>query len=228
MNSKEIKFHNVMASTVKDMNTSLAMLLQSFEANGALALRMSDEHKRSFSNMHYEVARLQNNLFHLHTLYRIEYERLPLVHDEHFVSEFLEEQMLSVQGLFVLGDVKVNINCPADLTAYFDSELVSSIIITALVNASRYTKDVVTINALTQDDGLLIQVDDNSQGFPQSILERFNQELKPESDQINEQGLGWLYCNEIAKSHHNRGRDGFVSLSNESIHKGSRFEVWLP
>lgn len=217
-----------MASTVKDMNTSLAVLLQSFEANGALAQRMNDEHKQSFSNMHYEVARLQNNLFHLHTLYRIEYERLPLVHDEHFVYEFLEEQVLSVNGLFVLADVRVNIECSQDLSGYFDAELVSSIIITALVNASRYTKDEVIIKAFSHDDGLLIQVDDNSRGFPQILLDRFNEGIQQESEELNEQGLGWLYCNEIAKSHQNRGRTGYVSLSNDSVLKGSRFEVWLP
>lgn len=228
MNTKEIKFQNVMASTVKDMNTSLAMLLQSFEANGALAQRMSDEHKQSFSNMHYEVARLQNNLFHLHTLYRIEYERLPLVHDEHFVNEFLEEQVLSVNGLFVLADVSVTIECSQDLCAYFDSELVSSIIITALVNASRYTQDAVIIRASSFEDGLLIQVDDNSRGFPEGLLTRFNEAVQDESEELNEQGLGWLYCNEIAKSHHNRGRIGYVSLSNDSVLTGSRFEVWLP
>jgi len=228
VNTKEIKFHNVMASTVKDMNTSLAVLLQSFEANGALAQRMNDEHKQSFSNMHYEVARLQNNLFHLHTLYRIEYERLPLVHDEHFIYEFLEEQILSVNGLFVLADVRVNIECAQDLSGYFDAELVSSIIITALVNASRYTQDEVIIKALPHDDGLLIQVDDNSRGFPQILLDRFNEGVQQESEELNEQGLGWLYCNEIAKSHQNRGRTGYVSLSNDSVLKGSRFEVWLP
>lgn len=217
-----------MASTVKDMNTSLAMLLQSFEANGALMQRMSDEHKQSFSNMHYEVARLQNNLFHLHTLYRIEYERLPVVHDEHFVYEFLEEQVLSVNGLFVLGDVGVTIDCPQDLSAYFDMELVSSIIITALVNASRYTKDQVIIKATAHDDGLLIQIDDNSNGFPARLLEKFIEGKQDKEEEINDQGLGWLYCNEIAKSHKNRGRTGFVALSNDSVIKGSRFEVWLP
>lgn len=221
-------FHNVMASTVKDMNTSLAMLLQSFEENGALARRMSDEHKQSFSNMHYEVARLQNNLFHLHTLYRIQYERLPIVHDEHFVCEFLEEQVLSVNGLFVLADVNVSIECSEDMCAYFDFELVSSIIITALVNASRYTKDAVIIRAINHDDGLLIQVDDNSRGFPSTILDRFNEGIQDKTEEFNEQGLGWLYCNEIAKSHQNRGRTGYVSLSNESELGGSRFAVWLP
>ena len=228
MNNKDSMFHNVMASTVKDMNTSLAMLLQSFEANGSLAQRMSDEHKQSFSNMHYEVARLQNNLFHLHTLYRIQYERLPIVHEEHFVSEFLEEQVLSVNGLFVMADVSVTIDCSADMSAYFDFELVSSIIITALVNASRYTNDAVIIKSVNHDDGLLIQVDDNSRGFPATILDRFKEGIQDKADEFNEQGLGWLYCNEIAKSHENRGRVGYVSLSNESELGGSRFEVWLP
>ncbi|KJZ12893.1 MAG: sensor histidine kinase [Marinomonas sp.] len=228
MNNKDSMFHNVMASTVKDMNTSLAMLLQSFEANGALAQRMSDEHKQSFSNMHYEVARLQNNLFHLHTLYRIQYERLPIVQEEHFVHEFLEEQVLSVNGLFVIGDVKVKIECCEDMSAYFDFELVSSIIITALVNASRYTKDEVIIRAISHDDGILIQVDDNSRGFPDTILDRFKEGIQDKSEEFNEQGLGWLYCNEIAKSHENRGRAGYVALSNDSVLSGSRFAVWLP
>lgn len=227
-NEKQIDFQLVMASSVHDMKNSLSMLLQSFEQWHINNPPANPEDAKALSTMHYEAARLQSNLLQLLSLYRIDHKTLPMQIEEHFVLDILEEQMAHNQVLLDNLNISVELDCDPDLVWYLDANLIGGVVNNVLVNASRYTKDKVTIHASETDGGLTISIDDNGPGYPEAMLKQSDLTKRGVDFVTNSSNLGLYFCQEIASLHQNKGRDGMIRLSNNSSLGGSRFEIWLP
>ena len=225
---KHIDFQMVMASSVHDMKNSLSMLLQSFEDWHGRNPASDPVEAKALSGMHYEAARLQTNLLQLLSLYRLDLKTLPMQIEEHFVLDLLEEQVAHNQVLLDNLNIEIVLDCDPDFVWYVDSHLLGGVINNVLVNASRYTKDKVLISAREENGGLNIRIDDNGPGYPKAMLDQAKPATRGVDFLSNSSNLGLYFCQEIASLHQNKGREGCITLSNDSSLGGSRFEIWLP
>lgn len=98
---------------------------------------------------------------------------------------------------------------------YMDRRLVSMAMEAALHNASRFAHKDVTLRARTQDDYLVLIVEDDGPG------------LGAVDPNDHSTGLGTMLCQAVARAHRSGERVGRVSMQNRA-EGGVRFELWLP
>lgn len=220
-------FYDVLASIIHDMKNSLGMVINRLdEVVDELPDDLHDSAK--ITAIQQEAKRLNNNLIELLTLYRIENERISAVIDEVFVDDFLQDIIAENQSAANSGEIKITCNCNEELCGYFDEGLVHGIINNLIGNALRYTKNTIELSASEQDGYLVISVEDDGEGFPQSMLEA------QKADAINNEigdgrtQLGIHFANMIAQMHQNKNKKGFIKLSNNNKLKGGCFSLYLP
>ncbi len=175
-----------------------------------------------------EAKRLNNNLIELLTLYRIENERISAVIDEVFVEEFLHDIVAENSSAANSAEVTLTCYCDEELSGYFDEGLVLGIINNLIGNALRYTESTIELSATEKEGYLVISVEDDGKGFPQPMLEA------QKADAINSDIcdgrtlLGIHFANMIAQLHQNKGKKGFIRLSNDNKLNGGCFSIYLP
>ena len=79
-----------------------------------------------------------------------------------------------------------------------------------------YKKDLGT-------DGILIVVADNGNGVSDALKEKIFDQFYTSKPAGKGTGLGLSMCNDIAREH-----GGTLSVSDDPLLKGARFELWLP
>jgi len=226
-----VEFSMLLASSVHDVKNSLAMLIQSLEQ--LVEEDTSDERKSKYSILRGEASRINHTLIHLLGMYRLQTERLTVNLQEVYVTDFLEEQVASQQLLFDVNNISVVVDCDEDLTAFFDENLVAGIISNVLVNDAKYTKDSIRIEAKpTKSGGICIDVIDNGDGFPDSIIESTQSDTIDHSARgidfsSGSTNLGLYFAQQIASLHQNKGTQGTIQLSNTES-GGGKFTLRLP
>lgn len=115
--------------------------------------------------------------------------------------------------------------CDDNCMGFFDESLLSSVLDTAIFNSAKAGASEIQLNARDENSMLVISIEDNGPGFPESIL---NAELMPKTRNGNGTGLGLYFAQTIAALHENNGKNGFIRLSNRSGHTGARMEICLP
>ena len=223
-----IDFSSVLASAVHDMKSSLNLLQQSIDQLGAEIGAESDSAKQLLSRAHYEAARLNTGLVQVLSLYRAEMESLPLNVDECFIEDLLENLHLANENYIANKNMVIKIQQQEGLCRYIDSDLVSILLNDVLVNAMRYGKREIHINAFEQDDYLIITIEDDGEGYPASMLE--SNELTMHELRISEgrTGLGLFFAKLIASAHSEGDKSGSIHLSNGGTLGGSVFTLKLP
>ena len=98
---------------------------------------------------------------------------------------------------------------------YFDSRLVRLALDAALHNAWRFARTRVVLSTKVSNGFLGFLIDDDGPG------------LGSVDEEESATGLGSALCREVAQSHCNDGRMGFMHLANR-VEGGMRFELWLP
>lgn len=225
--SNLIDFSSVLASTVHDMKNSLCMLLQSIDTM-AQDQNQNPQTAEELAKIHYEASRLNTNLLQMLSLYRVEKDQLPLMIEEHYVEDLVEE--LIEKNLLYIDNksIKVEVDLEENIVWYFDDGLVGNLLNDIFVNALRYTKDTITISAKIIDKNLEINITDNGRGYPEHML--CDTELPMQDFDIdnNRTGLGLFFAKMIAKAHTNKDRAGYIKLSNDKQFGGSVFTLVLP
>ncbi|MCU7844035.1 MAG: HAMP domain-containing histidine kinase [Candidatus Thiodiazotropha sp. (ex Monitilora ramsayi)] len=184
---------------------------------------------RECADMEYEVRRINNNLVKMLTLFKVEEGNYLLNVDAHAISEFLEEEMLEHGDLTKQKGIGYEIECSEDLYWYFDRNLMTGVMSNAISNALRYTKDWLRVTAEASEEGLVISVEDNGGGFPQSMLDNQGEFFHPESGFLNNNtGLGLYFTQVVLDLHKHDGKQGSVSLSNGGILGGGCCRILLP
>jgi K+-sensing histidine kinase KdpD len=212
-----------------DIKNSLGVLLRSIgmitsecEASGCA---MRDQ----CADMEYEVRRINNNLVKMLTLFKVEQGNYMLNVDAHSVFDFLDEAMLEHSVIMREKGVRYEIDCSQELFWFFDRNLMTGVMSNAISNAIRYTKDRVRLSAQTSDEGLQLVVEDNGQGFTESILAQQQASMQTESGFINNNtGLGIYFTKVVLDMHQHDGMLGKVVLQNGGDLGGGQFLMSLP
>lgn len=166
--------------------------------------------------------RIAERLVQVLTLYKSGVERLDLNIEAQSPSEFLDE--IAAQAAGLAGErLKVSVHADAAPPFwFFDRYLVEMALLNAVHNALQYARGKIELSAEGRDDGLVFMVRDDSNGYPAHILENQGLQLGKHATGT---GLGLFFAHTIAEAHENKGRQGRLSLANDS---GAVFSLWLP
>lgn len=221
-------FSMIIASAVHDMKNSLSMLLHSVDQMYE-ELPNDIKQKSNATIVKYEAERVNSYLVQLLGLYRLQNQLLSLHIDEYFVSDLLDEQSAHYTPILTDKDIDLNIDCDANLSWYFDREIILGVLNNALNNASRYTKSVIEIASYTENDNLVIEIHDDGEGYPDNLLQASPGEVINNINfQTGSTSLGIYFAEMVTKLHTQNGKTGSISLSNGGRHGGGVFSVRLP
>jgi len=226
----QIDFSSVLASYIHDMKNSLFMLLQSMD-NLAESMQPDSEQKAQLAKIHYEAYRVNTNMVQLLALYRHERQQLPLQTNENYVVDLVEDLIARNQLYIDNQQIAVETEVNSDLYGYYDTELTASMLNDVFINALRYTKDKIKLSAFSEQDELVVQLEDNGPGYPETMLEELNAdtvEMGKFDAMTGRSGLGLYFIKLVAAAHTNGERRGYVIMDNNSCYGGSRFQLRLP
>ena len=196
--------------------------------NGALRDPVTAE--RFFGIIADQTERLDAIIDDLLTLSRIEREQ-----DQHrlemrfeSVKQVLESAIADCRYLAENAKVEIRLDCPDDLKANLNPELIRQGVLNLLDNAIKYAGSgkVIRVEAQTTDQALTIAVADDGPGIPEEhharLFERFYRVDKGRSRHLGGTGLGLAIVKHIALAH-----GGTVSVQSQ-VNAGSRFIIEIP
>ncbi len=220
-------FSMVMALAVHDMKNSLGMLLNTVED-------LRQEHQktlgdnRHINTLQYEAERVHSDLVQLLGIYRMGEHKLSAHTDEHYLREFLGEQVARNEPLLRGYGIDYEIAADENTTGFFDEELVAGVITSTLNNAIRYTRGRIRLRARQENDWLVISIEDDGNGYPEQMIAAGEAVLKTPDFSTGSTSLGLYFAAAIARLHHNQDKTGSIRISNGGALGGGIFELWLP
>jgi len=227
-NGQTIDFSSVLAAAVHDMKGSLNLLIRSLEHLNTSIAPENHQAKDFLSIAHYESARLNTGLVQLLSLYRAEMENLPITVDECHIDDLLEDISLTHDSYLKLNNISLEVRQEDDLTCYIDNGLILLLLTDILVNAMKYGKSKLLLSAFKEDQWLLIRIEDDGPGYPESMLETNDLPMQDVNIMEGRTGLGLFFAKLIANAHSSGSRKGSINLANGGELGGSIFTLKLP
>ena len=226
MSEHNIDFSMVLASAVHDMKNSLGMLLNSLD-------ELRTEHETSlaasgkFNMLQYEAERMHNDLVQLLGIYRLGENNLSAHMEEHYVPDFLAEHL--ARHVPLLEGLKIDYEVDADdINGFFDEDLLTGVLNNTINNAIRYTKSRIRLTARQETGYLVIGVEDDGQGYPESMQHSGTPDFRSLDFNSGSTSLGLFFASSVAKLHTEGERTGSIQLKNGGRLGGGIFEIWLP
>lgn len=226
--NEDIDFSTVLAGSVHDMKNSLAMLLGSISEITNHCEPDSCPMYGTFNRMRHEAQRVNRDLILLLTLYKMDKGQYFFNIDEVYMNEFLEEIIIDYKDLLQNYNIKLSLECDADLVGYLDRGLVTSIIKTIISNAYQYTSDSIVIVAVNDDGYTKISVIDNGIGYPEQMLIDGASGSNTVNFETGSTGLGLYFSSRVANLHKSKERNGYIRISNNTNPQGGCFSIYLP
>ena len=220
-------FNMLLASSIHDLKNSLGMVLQTLEETIDAHPPIDSDDRQRYAVLQSEAGKISNSLVALLSLYRLENRQLQLTIDEINLSDFLEEQLAACTTLIEVKQFSVEVECDDELYGYFDRNLMAGVINNAMINALRYAKNRITLSARAEDGGILIEVRDDSDGYPEWMLEQTGSGQGRIDFSTGSTKLGLYFAATIAVMHNSDNRTGRLMLDNLP-EGGSSLKVWLP
>ena len=227
-NRQVIDFSSVLAAAVHDMKGSLNLLLQSLEQLSSSISPENTQAKNFLCTAHYESARLNTGLVQLLSLYRAETENLPITVDECYIDDLLEDITLTHESYLKLNKISLEVIQTDNLICYLDKGLILLMLTDILVNAMKYGKRKLRLSALEEEQWLVIRIEDDGPGYPNSMLETNDLSMLDMNIIEGRTGLGIFFAKLIANSHSKGDKKGNIHLSNGGQLGGSIFTLRLP
>ena len=227
-NDAQFDFSTVLAAAVHDMKNSLNLLVQSVEQIVSTLPPELHETRAQIVDLHYEANRMNTGLVQILSLYRANRDTLPVMIDQCFINELLEDIVLANQLYATHKHITITNHCTNELAWYLDADLMYLLINDVLINALRYGKSDIIIDAYQQDGQLTVKVEDDGSGYPEHMLVDSN--TKPSDFNVSQgrTGLGLYFAHMIAKAHSQQDKQGYIRLSNGGALGGGVFEVKIP
>lgn len=216
----------VLASAVHDMKNSLGMLLNSLDD---LRQEQSETIGLSsrFNTLQYEAERMHNDLVQLLGIYRLGENNLSAHIEEHFVPDFLSEHMARhtplLEGLGIEFELEAD-----DINGFFDADLLTGVLNNTVNNALRYTRKKIRLKATERNSYLVIAVEDDGDGYPESMQLTGTPDFKTLDFKSGSTSLGLFFASSVASLHIEGDRSGSIRLLNGGSLGGGIFEIWLP
>jgi len=222
-------FPDMLASSIHDIKNSLGLISSNL---GILIAnpdnRLADSHQASL--IQHEVQRVNNNLVQLLNLYKLGKNALALNIVEHNVEELFEETIANNASVCKALGLDLDYRCDAELSGYFDLDLVRGILDSTIGNAQRYAKKQILLGACWQEDYLVLSVEDDGDGFPPYLLQLGDgvEQAMSTAHVSGRTRLGLLFAAKIARLHRAGERVGYIRLQNGCNLPGGCFQLWLP
>lgn len=226
--SSNIDFSSVLAAAVHDMKNSLFLLIQSIEHLASEIPLEQTSSREQVANVHYEASRLNTSLVQILSLYRAELAQLPITVDECFICDVIADVVESNKYYIEQRRIHVSTDVDSSLSWYLDGELVYLLVNDVLVNALKYGSSKIHLSAYGENERLVICVEDDGKGYPNSMLKRSCHDLADFEVSEGRTGLGLFFAKLIAAAHGQNGNQGEIELSNGGSLGGSVFKVKLP
>lgn len=222
-----LDFSTIIASSVHDMKNSISMML------GTLDQLTSDcgascPSSEKINQLRYQGQRLNSDLVQMLSIYKIENRQYSPNIDEHDLSGFLLECVETYTPLLSPRGIAIEQECESGLTGFFDREMVAGVINNVVNNAYKYSRSLIRISANMHDNFLGIHVMDNGRGYPAAMLRDSRDVAGPTNFRTGSTSLGLYFASLITHMHENRGRRGYIRLSNDGIDGGGCFSLYLP
>ena len=228
-----------LASTVHDMKNSISVLSGTLEnliaasAPPPPSAAAEQPQYGQLGQMLYQTRRLNDNLIQLLALYKeVGKPGYPFDPAAHRVSELVDQVRGQARILMQSRGVTLDVDFPADAIWTFDEDLIIGVLVHAINNAIRYTRDRIRLAVKIDGDYLELRVEDNGDGFPPAILETGAEAMKSGGGKVNflsnSSGLGLYFSSEVAKMHKHRQRHGGIALENGGALGGGCFILRLP
>lgn len=218
-------FGSLIASTLHDMKNSLTIVLDSLEA--CIPDMEAGGHQR-LGQLQVEAKRLNGKMIQLLSFYRMDKAMLSANLAEWNVHDVLMELLLQETPLLDSKHIEGEILCEEDLVWVFDRELVTGVLGNAINNAIRHARRQLTLEARCEDGCLVITVQDDGPGYPDSMLENTAASGPGVSFASGNTGLGLYFSRTIATMHRRNGQTGHIRLANRDEEGGARFSLHLP
>lgn len=223
-----IDFSSVLAAAVHDMKNSLFLLIQSIETLNEEIEPENHNAREQLASVHYEASRLNTNLVQILSLYRAEINSFPVSVDEGFIIDLFHDIKGSNQLYAKQKNITIETNVEAELSWYFDRELIFLLLNDVLINALRYGTSQIKLTAFEENNVLVMRVEDDGQGYPEDMLNKSHQDLADFQLSQGRTGLGLFFARLIANAHSQSDVNGEISLTNGGTLGGSVFEVKIP
>lgn len=222
-----LDFSTVLASCLHDVKNSICIFLGMLE-DVVSDTAADDPRFTRLLKMQYEGQRISNDMTQLLGIYRGNNAQLSPNVTEVDVADFLHEQAQVHAVMLEYKGIHVDIACDGNLTWFFDQEMISGIITNVINNAYKYTHGRLQIRAEEQDGGLVLSIKDDGPGYPARMLTDNLTGFSPVDFKGGSTGLGLGFAAMAAGLHKNKGRSGYVRITNDGIDGGGCFSLWLP
>lgn len=236
-----------LASTVHDMKNSISVLSGTLEnllaaappaapagAGDAAPLDPRDPAAAypQMAQMLYQSKRLNDNLIQLLALYKeVGKPAYPFDATQQQIGELVEQVASQSRILLRSRGISLELDFPSELIWCFDEDLVIGVLVHAINNAIRYTRDRIRLSVGVDGDYLEVRVADNGDGFPPAMLAAGAAAMQGAGkvDFLNNSsGLGLYFSSEVARMHKHRQRHGSIALENGGALGGGCFVLRLP
>jgi K+-sensing histidine kinase KdpD len=223
-------FSDMLASSIHDIKNSLTLI------STKLSETLHDEHNRfadprQVSLLEHQVQRVNHNLVQLLSLYKMGEGNLGVDIDEHNIEELFIECVANNHQVCVSLGLELSYECDADLMAFFDLELVRSVIDSTIGNAQRYAESRILLSARKVPGFVVLRVEDDGKGFPQELMQRDQSQpgaYARGSYAANHTNLGLLFAEKVSSLHRSNDRHGRIEVKNACHLPGACVEIWLP
>ena len=224
-----------LASTVHDMKNSISVLSGTLEnlLAGASEAIAADPAYPQMAQILYQTKRLNDNLIQLLALYKeVGKPSYPFDPQPQRVSELVAQVASQDRVLLASKGIALDLDFPPELIWCYDEDLIIGVLVHAINNAIRYTRDRIRLSAAKSGDYLELRVEDNGSGFPPALLEAGASAMSGNRQSVNfmtnSSGLGLYFASEVARMHKHRQRGGSIALENGGTLGGGCFVLRLP
>lgn len=222
-----MNFSDILASSIHDIKNSLGIISNNLdELLSSPDNQIKDLDKASM--LKNEVQRANNNMIQLLTLYKMGVNQIMLSIQEINVDDLLSEILAENQSTASALGLDLSYDCDPYLCGFFDEDMVRGVLNSTIGNAQRYAKGKIRLSANQEDGYLVIRIEDDGNGYPQSMLEALEQDSHEESFSNGRTQLGLYFADQVARLHTNGDRTGSIKLYNNRQLPGSCFELRLP
>lgn len=224
----EFDYSVLLASSIHEVKNSLNMLLNSIDQVVTTCDENTCPAYKIFSQIQYESKRVNDDLVELLAIYRIQNDQYAANIDEYSVSDFLHENIDQHETMIRHRKIDYVMDCDDDLYWFFDRDLITGVISNVINNLYKYTKNKLHISATKEQGYLVTKIKDNGPGYPEHMLIANDENQQSISFDKASTGLGLYFSRLAAELHKNKGRNGFITTTNEGIDGGGCFSIYLP
>lgn len=221
--ANSINFSTILASSIHDMKNSLSMFLNKIDQ-----LSLDHETNHQLDQLKYEGKRVNDHLIQLLVLYRLNKTQYFANIDEIDISDFFDEVLSEHIALLAEHNIELQLELEDDLYWYIDRDLIASVITNIMNNLYIYTRSKIAISAKEKGGQLVIAIQDDGPGYPSDMLLSIDHDKQNIDVTSGSTGLGLYFASTAASLHKNKGKEGYITISNDGIENGGCFTIVIP